>query len=410
MVTGSYGTATDNRLNYGFKRVLDIQIYLYKWQITMRTVNLRRSVVHILRRLSVRSRKDHRRGHQSLHPVNNSQQADALRTLQDHARGVNQIEAITIPSSPVQIGNPITHESVHLALESEDFERAQFILERLGDGNDRDRLMLDLCRCMTGNLISSLMDLREWSRTDSFPDEARTLYGLLLDEEGEHVEALRVLNHDYPNCDTISNNTTMKFLRVILLMRSGLVEDARRIAREFPEELPQWQRIGLIEGADHEVDEVGRLADEIIAHESVLKSLVEGLRCDPVDHHVKLLARAVRRALDHLEDRAGAFESLGLLHLLAGDHREARKWVLRGIREFPRCASLLLLLLQLPNHYPLNSNSELPHVGVASRALASDTKVPSVDSLTAEDAEDVEVEKSLHRIAIPISRGGREAA
>ncbi len=373
----------------------------------MRTVNLRRSVVHILSRLSRLSRKNRVHDRRSDHPVDNSIQADALRTLREHVRDANRTEFASVPSQPREIGDPITRAGVRLALESEDFERAQFILERLGDGDDRDRLMLDLCRCVTGDLISALMDLRNWSRTDSFPDEARALYGLLLDEEGEHVEALRVMNHDYPNCDIIPDNTTMKFLRVILLMRSGLVEDARRIAREFPDELPRMQRIGLIEGENHEMDEVGRLADEIIAHESVLKSLVEGLRCDPVDHHVKLLARAVRRALDHLEDRAGAFESLGLLHLLVGDHRQARKWVLRGLREFPRCASLLLLLLQLPNDYPLNSNSELPDVGVASRALANDTKVRSVDSQTGMVGE---VEKPLQHAAISISRGGREAA
>lgn len=320
---------------------------------------------------------------------------DTAATQNDSPQILDALEHL---ASEAQV-DPPTHPQEHDVIESaapdssgmnfevardtfyrQDFSRSLFILERLPGEDSASRLLRNKCLCLTGRKPEARLDLYDWSRDSDCPDEAMTLLALLAQDDGDRNMAqpllTRTRGHECPS-------EFASFLRAITLQSINRIDIARQIARTILQYADQLGRLGLIEHSEHDFDRVAVLADELIQNEPILKSLVVALRTQPDRHYLMLLAHALERAESKVADRASVIESLATLYLLAGRIRDARQWILRGIRDYPRRASLMLLLLRLPHEGSESENTPTkPHIETRESAIlmqASPKSAPSTE-------------------------------
>jgi len=337
----------------------------------MRIVRLRRSVRNSLQFLRLRRRRRGGKHAEIAATENDSPQiSDALKHLASEAR----FEPPTHPyehdfiefAAPDSSG--LDFEAACDAFCGQDFSRSLFILERLPVEDSASRLLRNQCLCLTGRKPEALLDLYDWSRDPECPGEAVALLALLAQDDGDHEMAQRLLTR---TCGHECSSGCASFLQAITFQSIGRIDIARQIARATPRYTDQLARLGLVEHSEHDVDRVAVLANELIQNESILKSLVAALGTQPDCHYLILLAHALERVESKAADRASVIESLATLYLLAGRIREARQWVLRGIRDYPRRASLMLLLLRLPQEGSETENASTePHIETRKTALS----------------------------------------
>lgn len=342
--------------------------------------------------------------------------AAALRKLANSGanRGsagtTSRLEAACLPLEKstgmgvVSVPPSIDFAAAMKAFQEQDFETAIFILERLSKVGDYERLLLNICRCQTGRKVEAVLDLYQWRQRDGFPDVGLTLLALLLEAEGDYRTMERVLAE---SGSTEADLSESKLLRILNLQRRGLIQEARQLAREAgSSHRSTLQRLGLIEQTPADFDTVARLADELIENENMLRSVCIGVNYRGDRGEVMLLAHAIERGLPRLKNRVAGIEFLGELYLTAKRFRDARLWILRGIRDFPCSSELLELLMRLPEDSVALSATVRARITPSSVVRVRST----VDGAVAKNGGEVKVQSNPQTIRKATGRSARRVA
>ncbi len=343
----------------------------------MRIVKLRDSV----RSLVLGGRRN-RRAEESTAGLPMGEAAEALADLAACADGLKSEDAAHQHSQPANetvADVSIDYEAARSAFDAGDFAKAIFILERLPmteheQGTEPElnaHLLLNVCRCQAGRKAEAVVDLYAWERDEKTADTGRVLLSLLLNAEGDTQTAQRILTND--SSETMHASSTA-LAQVLALLNRGEVPEARRLARQMMSHRGELQRLGLLEETNADFDETANLGDEITENETILKSLSAGLICGGQRSDLLLLARGIERALPRLHEPVIGIECLGDLYHSAGRAREARLWILRGIRDYPASTCLQELLLRLPDETITVISANSPEPAPAEDAVV----VPSI--------------------------------
>jgi len=229
------------------------------------------------------------------------------------------------------------------------YEEAARIVDRTSPKSSRLRHLRSLCLLALGRRTDAHLSLLGWTDRATAPAEARRLLALLEADGGADAESRRLLTANLRNHDDFD---TILLLLCDAVRRGDPVETASwaerlRRLRVYPAFRGRIDVILASLGlarvereAAPSTQQVARLAEELIAAEATLPTLLEAQRRSFDRPSARLLVGAIERALPRLKREAEAIAGLAeLLHVLDGA-ASAAPWIERGLAAHPMSASL----------------------------------------------------------------------
>lgn len=214
------------------------------------------------------------------------------------------------------------------------------------------RLLRAVCQWLLGAKVDAHLDLLQWSKKASAPLDARLLLALIDWKAGDSQESIKNLHKNLKHLDDPRTLETM----FLISMHGGHKEQSENWAQQLRQCLLATASVPVADVMLRSLGQTGMpqqtqvtelhiatLAMELISFEAAILPLVEAQHQQKNPHTVRLLCRAIERAIDELSDRAAAIHSLARLYALQGDLRSARRWALSGQAEFPMYVPLALM-------------------------------------------------------------------
>jgi hypothetical protein len=209
-----------------------------------------------------------------------------------------------------------------------DFETALNIIDACRHRPASMRLLRTVCLLQAGRRHEAHADLLTWARKASAPLQARLILSLMEWDAGHADDASATLQH------TLRQITDPSSLAALMLM--AVAQDRRHMAGIWAGRLAQacvthphrryfeamlaahgFNRLKTQLNATPEA--VSTLATELLANEQVIPALAEAQRLGGERQTALLLAGAIERVIDELENHAGACAALATLHEILGD-------------------------------------------------------------------------------------------
>lgn len=236
----------------------------------------------------------------------------------------------------------------------------------------RDRAQHELATlaelCTTGRLAEAELHLHAWCRRPDAPVTARLLLASLLARRGAARDALALLervSHHGPDADA-----ELTRLHIALLIRTGLLDSARRLVRLLHDSqghspvIARWLT-AIDSVTDSKLTQVSlasveHLAAELIDQLDVIPSLVAAAVIDPQPADLALLRAAIQRvAADKHDQRSTLMLCTAMAQLAeaAGDSDDARRWAHRGLTIDGYNATLALVLSRIADDLTLGPSA-----------------------------------------------------
>ncbi|QQE12685.1 hypothetical protein JD969_04255 [Planctomycetota bacterium] len=231
---------------------------------------------------------------------------------------------------------------------------------------DHQRLLRISVDCRNGEAARAEMALYAWLRDESCPATARVMLAAMWARRGKLEDAKEILQGVYEQEIETWRPSEVQLL-ISVLIACDLVDAAKRLGKALYkgygqyEEIGKWLRTMSVPGSVElpYVSEklVVRLAEQLAENLDVLGSLVYAQKHEPRAKSVLMLRHAMMRVVkgEMCEtDELLCVVGLAELAMLAGDHRDVKRWAKRGLKIDPYHARLALLLSEIEQTYAEN--------------------------------------------------------
>lgn len=250
-------------------------------------------------------------------------------------------ERIAAQSIRIAQQHPLLAERLaRLRATRSDFDTALAIIDSCRSQPASMRLLRVVCLLQLGRRGEAHSDLHRWAGKASAPLQARLMLALLEWQFGDDEAALAALQH---NLRQIEDPHTLAALVLMAQSRGRsamAVHWAQRLQRASHwhahstcfEAMLLAQGFGRPPQRAHAAPEAAAtLATELLSEEHVIPALVEAQRLSGEAATSRLLAEALHRAIDDVEDQPAACSALADLHQLLGEDDQVEAWRARGL-------------------------------------------------------------------------------
>jgi tetratricopeptide (TPR) repeat protein len=274
--------------------------------------------------------------HRIMHQVNRTLDRAIDLGLMEHAERIVQSAMRAGLTTP-----QFVERVARLKLAQDDPEHALHAVNGCQGETNSLRMLRIVCQLLVGERFEAHLELRQWSRRNTCPLEARCLLALLDHAGGDSEGARNDLHQNVRQLDD-----PMSFELLILLAADQGKDDlaqawAERLLRNVQSRSAVISPHLLVESLDMPLaaeieftrSDVESLASELVVNEPLLPALTTGQELEPERNIATLLYRAIEYALPELTRRDAAIESLVRLAVVLENRNAAIEWIRTAIEE-----------------------------------------------------------------------------
>ena len=239
----------------------------------------------------------------------------------------------------------LRREVARVRLATGDAETALALIDRPGVLDARTRLLRIVCWLHLGQINEAQADLMRWCSLSSAPDEAQLLL-TLIDQSNDQILQTKTVQPD------ASRQPSALQALIALSYSGGDTQRASHLAEKLirqtaPVALPPWLHV-MLQSLDvmpaltpqATEEQVNGLAEELIAEQDAIPTLLDAQRYQHNEHVLQLLLASIDQAVHRLADPAGTCAAVAQLCRDLGRKERAEQWIDRGLALHPMSAVL----------------------------------------------------------------------